>query len=142
MPEPLKKVASVPHHDLFIAEADDILIIIPETGFKDNAAASQVTVAALREYASNLGKRCGLVIMVNNILAQEPESRRVYAEGVLPELFFGIAMVVSNPLARIIGNLGLHLGTLKVPITLVETVEAGISWMENNRERSSKPAAG
>ena len=39
----MRKVASVPHHDLFIAEADDILIVIPEPGFKDTPEASRVT---------------------------------------------------------------------------------------------------
>ena len=134
MPDTLKKIGDVPHHELFIADAEDILIIIPEQGFKDTAEASRVTVAALREYASNLGKKCGLTIVINNLLAQEPESRRVYADGIVPELFFGIAMVVNNPLARIIGNLALHLNTLRVPLTLVDSVDAGIAWLETNRK--------
>src|SRR5512135_269965 len=81
MPIAMKKVGSAPHHDLLIADADDILVVLPEEGFKDTADASRVTVSALREYASRLGKKCGLVIVANNILAQEAESRRVYADG-------------------------------------------------------------
>ena len=130
----MRKVASVPHHDLFIAEADDILIVIPEPGFKDTPEASRVTLAALREYAGKLGKKCGLVIIANNLLAQEPESRRIYAEGVVPDLFFGIVMVVNNPLARMIGNLALHLNTLQVPINLAENVDSGIAWLEANKK--------
>lgn len=134
LPDNLKKVGSAPHHALFIAEADDILIVWPEEGFKDTAEASRLTVAALQEYCRKLGKKCGLVIMANNLLAQEPESRRVYAESIVPELFFGITMVVTNPIARIIGGMGLRLGTMRVPITLVETVEAGIAWLETQRK--------
>ena len=133
LPDNMKKVGSAPHHDLLIADADDILIVLPEEGFKDTADASRVTVAALQEYANKLGKKCGLVIMANNLLAQEPESRRVYGENVVPELFFGIAMVVNNPISRIIGSMGLRLSTLRVPITLVENVEAGIDWLETQR---------
>jgi len=132
-PQNLKRVGSAPHHDLLIGEADDILVVLPEEGFKDTAEASRLTVAALREYAGKLGRRCGLVIMANNLLAQEAESRRIYAENIVPELFFGIAMVVNNPISRIIGSLGLRLSALRVPITLVENVEAGIAWLEGRR---------
>jgi hypothetical protein len=130
----LKKVGSAPHHELMIAESDDILIIVPETGFKDTPDASRVTVAALRDYAQKLGKKCGLVVVANNLLAQEPESRRVYADAVTPDLFYGIVMVVSNPLARVIGNIATRLSTLKVPLVLAETIEAGIAWHEANRK--------
>jgi hypothetical protein len=91
-------------------------------------------VAALQEYARKLGRKCGLVIMANNLLAQEAESRRVYAENVVPELFFGISMVVNNPISRIIGSMGLRLSTLRVPICLVENVESGINWLETQRK--------
>jgi hypothetical protein len=130
----MTKVGSAPHHDLMIAEADDILIVVPEQGFKDTAEASRVTLAALRDYAQKLGKRCGLVIVANNLLAQEPESRRIYADGVTPDLFYGIVMVVSNPLARVIGNIATRLNTLQVPLVLAETIEAGIAWSEANRK--------
>ncbi len=134
LPDKMKKVGSAPHHDLLVAKADDILIVLPEEGFKDNPEASRVTVAALQEYARKLGRKCGLVIMANNLLAQEPESRRVYAENIIPELFFGITMVVNNPISRIIGSMGLRLSALRVPICLVENVEAGIDWLETQRK--------
>jgi hypothetical protein len=129
----MKKVGSAPHHEFFITGEDDILIVVPEEGFKDTAEASRVTVAALQEYARKLGRKCGLVIMANNLLAQEPESRRVYAENVLPELFYGITMVVNSRIPRIIGSMALRLSTMQVPITLVENVEAGIACLETQR---------
>lgn len=133
LPENMKRVGSAPHHDIFVADADDILIVLPEEGFKDTADASRVTVAALQECARKLGRKCGLVIMANNLLAQEAESRRVYAEEIVPELFFGITMVVTNPIPRIIGSMGVRLSSMQVPITLVDTVEAGIAWLETKR---------
>lgn len=133
LPDTLKKVGAAPHHDLMVADTDDILIVVPEQGFKDTPEASRVTVAALQAYARDLGRKCGLVILANNLLAQEPESRRVYAENVLPDLFFGISMVVSNPISRIIGNMALRLSTLQVPISVVEDIGAGIAWLETQR---------
>ena len=134
LPDKMKKVGSAPHHELMIAEAEDILIVVPEQGFKDTPDASRVTLAALRDYAQKLGKKCGLVIVANNLIAQEPESRRIYADGVTPDLFYGIVMVVSSPLARVIGNIATRLSTLKVPLVLTESIEAGIAWSEANRK--------
>ena len=130
----LKKVGGAPHHDLMIANAEDILIVVPEQGFKDTAETSRLTVVALREYAQKLGKKCGLVIIANNLLAQDAESRRNYAEGVTSDLFFGVTMAVSSPLARAIGNVAIRLTTMQVPLSLSESVESGIAWLEANRK--------
>ena len=129
-----KKIGSVPHHDLLIAENDDIVIVVPEQGFKDTAEASRVTVAALRDYASKLGKKCGLVILAGNLLDQQAESRQIYADGIKSDLFFGITIVVGNPFARVIGNLGLRMSNLKVPLIVAENIEAGVAWLEANRK--------
>jgi len=130
----MKKIGSVPHHDLMVADADDILIVVPEEGFKDTAEASRLTVAAMREYAQKLGKKCGLVIIANNLLSQDAESRHNYAEGMTPDLFFGVTMVVSNPLARAIGSVAIRLTVMPIPFGLSESVEAGIAWMESQRK--------
>ncbi len=134
-PDNLKKVGGAPHHDLLVADMEDILIVLPEEGFKDTREASLVTVTALQEYARKIGRTCGLVIIANNLLAQEPESRRVYAENVIPDLFFGIAMVVASPISRIIGSMAVRLSTLQVPICVVESIDAGIAWLETQRRQ-------
>lgn len=133
-----KKVGTAPHHDLLTAEADDILIVLPEPGFKDTADTARATVAALQAYGRQLGKRCGLVIVANNLLAQEAESRRVYSEGITADQFFGVAMVVSSPLARAIGSVAIRLTTMQVPLTLVDSIEAGIAWNEARRKDGLK----
>jgi hypothetical protein len=130
----LKKIGSAPHHDLMIASAEDILIVVPEPGFKDTAEVSRLVVAALREYAGKSGQKCGLVILANNLLAQEAESRRNYAEGITADRFFGVTLVVSSPLARAIGNVALRLTRMQIPLTLSESIEAGIAWLEANRK--------
>jgi hypothetical protein len=132
----LNKVGSAPHHEFFTGSADDILVVVPEPGFKDTAEASRVTVIFLLEYARKLGKKCGLVIVANNLLAQDPESRRIYATKVTPDLFYGIAMVVNSPLTRMIGNLALHLNTLQVPISLFDSIESSSAWLATLRNKA------
>src|SRR5512135_2378810 len=126
----MKKVGSAPHHDLLVTDADDILIVLPEEGFKDTAEASRVTVAALQDYARRLGKKCGLIIVANNLLAQEAESRRIYADGITPDLFYAVTLVVGSPVARIIGNLAVRLNAMQVPVNVVENIAGGIAWLK------------
>ena len=130
----MTKVGEAPHHELFTPDADYIVIVVPEEGFKDTPDVSRIMVTTLCEYAQKLGKKCGLVIIANNLLAQEPESRRIYAEGVTSDLFFGIVMVVTSPLARIIGNIATRLSTLQVPLYLADSIESGITWLESQRK--------
>ncbi len=134
MPDNLKKVGTAPHHELFVADVDDIIIVMPEQGFKDTAETSRQTVAALRDYASKLGKPCGLVIIANNLLSQEAESRRIYAEGITADLFFGVSMVVTSPLARAIGTVAIRFTTMAIPLALSDSIEAGIAWNESKRK--------
>lgn len=130
----LKKVGTVPHHELMIAEKDDILIVVPEQGFKDTQDATRLTVDALREYAQKLGKRCGLVVVANNLLSQDAESRRIYAEDITPNLFFSVTLVVSSPLARAIGGVAIRFTKMPIPFSLSDSIEAGIAWTETNRK--------
>ena len=133
MLEKFTKVASIPHHDLLMTDSPDILVLVPEAGFKDTVDLSHLTIAALREYVAKQGHKCGLIILVDNLAAQDPESRRVYAEGATPDLFFGVTIVVNNPLARIIGNLIMRLKSFQVPLILVDSVEDGIAWLKLRR---------
>ena len=130
----LKKVSTVPHHELMIAEKDDILIVVPEQGFKDTKEATRLTVDALRDYAQKLGKRCGLVVVANNLLSQDAESRRIYSEDITPDLFFSVTLVVSSPLARAIGGAAIRLTKMPIPFSLSDSIEAGIAWTETNRK--------
>jgi len=131
----LKQVGSAPHHTLMTGDRDDVLIVVPEEGFKDTPEVSRVTLAALQGYARGLGKRCGLVIVANNLLAQDPMSRRVYAEGVTPDLFYGITMVVTSPLGRMIGHVATRLTTMQIPLGLAESIEEGVAWLDANRQQ-------
>jgi hypothetical protein len=134
MPVELKKIAEVPHHELMIADADDILIVVPEAGFKDTGETSRLTVEALRAYAAKLGKKCGLVIIENNIISQDPEARRNYGAGVTSDLFFGVTLVVSNSLARTIGNIAMKLAKMEIPTCMTDSVEAGVDWLKVQRK--------
>jgi hypothetical protein len=109
----------------------DILVVVPALGYKDNVEAARSNMEWQQNFARSLGgKKCGMVVVVNNMLSQDAESRKVYSEGMLPELFLGSALVVNNPLARAMGSFFIGLSKPVVPLTLVSSIEDGIAWLE------------
>jgi len=109
----------------------DILVVVPAPGYKDNVEAARTNMEWQQTFARDLGKKCGLVVVVDNMLSQDAESRKVYSEGMLPELFYGSALVVSNLLARAMGSFFIGLSKPMVPLTLVSSIEDGIAWLKN-----------
>jgi hypothetical protein len=126
----LNIIGSIPHVEYFTPGVDDILVVSPDAAYKDDPQRSQATVEFQQNYSRALGKKCGLVVVMNNLLSQDAESRKIYSEGTLPSLFYGVAIVVGNPMARAIGVFTLRLTKVAVPTRLVETIDEGIAWLE------------
>ncbi len=120
---------------IYIADADpDILIIVPEAGTMDTARDAREMVAHLYDYARSLGRPCGSVVIMANMLSQEPEARRAYQE-IDPTLYYGAGLVVENALSRALGSFFVGLSRPAVPTRLFETVENAIEWLKTMRPR-------
>jgi hypothetical protein len=129
----LKKVGSTFNTE-YLTYGPDILVVSPAPGYKDNAEAARANMAWQQNFARQSGKKCGMVVVMNNLLSQDADSRKIYSEGMLPELFFGSALVVSNPLSRAIGSFFIGRSKPVVPLTLVSSIENGIAWLETIRK--------
>lgn len=127
-----KNVGSTVNTDYTIADPD-ILIITPKAGTVDNPEAARINVEFQTNYARDLGQKCGVVVVMTNLLAQDAETRRVYTEGMSGSLFYAGAMVVGNPLARAIGSFFLGLSRPQMPMKMVDSVESGIAWLQTMR---------
>lgn len=124
----LTKVGDTFNTEYFMFELD-ILVVNPTPGYKDNVEAARSNMEWQQTFARKLGTKCGLVVVLNNLLSQDAESRKVYSDGLLPELFYGSALVVSNPLSRAIGSFFIGLSKPVIPLTLVKSIADGIAWL-------------
>ncbi|MGB8648524.1 MAG: hypothetical protein WCF84_25030 [Anaerolineae bacterium] len=129
MPHELVKIGNLYNTD-YLTAGPDILVASPAPGYKDNPESARASIDYQQRYARQLGKKCGVVVVMNNLLSQDAESRRVYAEGATPDLFYGVALVVGNPLARAIGSFFTGLSKPMVPLHLVDSIDSGIAWLE------------
>lgn len=128
-----KHISQAPQMDYYIAESDpDILIAVPQKGMVDTLQTARESANFMTDYARALGKPCGTLIVMTNLLSQEPEARRVYVE-MDNRLFFGAALVVDNALSRALGSFFIGLTRPRTPTKLFDTVEKAIEWLKTMR---------
>jgi len=118
--------------DFSIADAD-ILIGTPKPGTVDNPEAAKVNVEFEGNDARKLGKRICVVILVDNLLAQDAETRRIYTEGLGEEDLYGVALVSGKSLGRAIASFFMGLSKPKVPTKIFDSVESAIEWAQSIR---------
>jgi hypothetical protein len=113
--------------------SDDVLIVLPDQGLRDDGASARVNIDFQSAYARMLGRRCCVVVVLDSLTSQDSEARRIYAAGMQPSLFYAAALIVTSPLARAIGSFFLGLTRPAVPTKLFESVEEAANWVTTQR---------
>ena len=108
-----------------------LVVVRPHPGSLDGAESAQSNVDFQLDYARTQGRVCGFVIMLGQLNSQDAGARRVYATEMDPELCMGCALVINSPIARAIGSFFIGLARPRIRLKLVDTVEAGIEWLES-----------
>jgi len=128
-----KEIGKTTNTVVYITESDpDILLIVPREGTMDNSKDARENVAFYHEYARSLGKRCGSLVIMSNMLSQDVEARRVYAE-IDPHLIYAGALVVESALSRALGSFFIGLSRPVVPTKLFDSIENAIEWLKTIR---------
>lgn len=130
-PKPVGKTCNTDYTEI----DPDILLVAPFPGSKDDGKSARENVDFQAAWAVKAGRRCGVVVVMSSLTSQDGDARRIYAEGMNPQLFFGAALVVGNPLARAIGSFFMGLSRPLVDTRLFDTVDAATAWL-----RSVRPA--
>jgi hypothetical protein len=127
--KPLGRTFNTSYYLLF----DDVLIVLPDKGLKDDGESARVNMDFQTAYARQLGRRCCVIVVLDSLTSQNSEARRIYASGMQPSLFYAVALIVTNPLARAIGSFFLGLTRPAVPTRLFESVEDAGAWVGTQR---------
>src|SRR5512136_130163 len=109
------KIGDTTNTEIYIAESDpDILLIVVREGTMDNFKDACENVAYYHSYARVLGRPCGAVVIMSNMISQDAEARRAYTT-LDPNLIYGGALVVANALSRALGSFFIGLNRPQVP---------------------------
>jgi hypothetical protein len=121
------------HNTHYFLLADDVMIVLPDKGLKDDGASARVNIDYQTAYARLIGRPCCVIVVIDSLTSQDSEARRIYQAGMNPALFYAAALIVSHPLARAIGSFFLGLTRPPVPTRLFETVEDAAAWVVTQR---------
>jgi hypothetical protein len=113
--------------------ADDVLIVLPDKGLRDDGVSARVNIDYQTAYARLLGRRCCVIVVIDSMMSQDSEARRIYASGMQPTLFYAAALIVTSPLARAMGSFFLGLTKPAVPTKMFESVDAAAAWVATQR---------
>lgn len=112
---------------------EDILLVVPDPKTKDDGDSALENADLQIEFAKKLNKPCATIVIVSNLMSQDSDARRVYAEKMNPEHFFAAALIVTNPLSRAIGSFFLGLTKPKFPTELFPDIETASKWIDSKR---------
>ena len=133
-----KEVGKTTNTVVYTLESDpDILIIVPREGTIDTVKDARENVTFFHAHARSVGKPCGSVVIMANLLAQDAEARRVYQEWDT-DLFYGGGLVVKDGLSRALGSFFLGLARPNVPTRLFDTVDKAIEWLKSIRPKQEE----
>ena len=127
-----KSVGSTVNTDYTIDDPD-ILIVTPKPGTIDSPELARINVEFQTQYARSQGKKCAVVVIMSNLLSQDATTRRVYTEGINSSLFYGVALVVGNPLARAIGSFFMGLSRPEIPTKMFNSIDSAVEWLQSIR---------
>jgi hypothetical protein len=87
----------------------------------------------LRVYQSTFCRERKRPILVNitNIKTVSKESRNIYASEEMGNIISAAALIVDNPVSRIIGNFYMGISKTKMPVRMFTSTHEAITWLRN-----------
>jgi hypothetical protein len=123
---------------LYVPDTDpDILMVVPREGTLDTGEDARQNVEHFHAYARSLGRSCGAVVIMANMLAQDAEARAAY-QGIDIQLFYAGALVVEDALSRALGSFFLGLSRPNAPTRLFDTVDKAVEWLKTMRPKPNE----
>lgn len=132
VPSSWKSVGVTSNTRYFITD-EDLLIVYPNPGSRDDGATARENALFQMNYAAKLGRPIGTLVVLGNLVSQDADARRAYAEHMVPERCFGAVLVVENALSRAIAAFFMGLTRPKIPTSASPTIDAGLQTLVSLR---------
>lgn len=127
------KAVGVTSNTRYFVTDEDLLIVYPNPGSKDDGASAKENAQFQMNYAAKVGRPIGTLVVLGNLVSQDADARRAYAEHMLPERCFGAVLVVENALSRAIAAFFMGLTRPKIPTSTSPTIDGGLAVLASQR---------
>lgn len=97
-------------------------------GVEETLAQAQASVAAIRKVSDNTARP--LLLDMRPIRSQRREVRDYYSSAEAVSAYKAVAILVSSPVSKMIGNIFIGIGKLPVPTKLFSAEPEAIDWLK------------
>ncbi len=112
----------------YFLSSDDVVIVLPDQGLKDDGASARVNIDFQTGYARLLGRRCAVVVVLDSLTSQDSEARR-YLNAPDPTFQICFALVGSTLFGRAVSSVFMGLHPPRVPTRMFGTFEEALTWI-------------
>jgi len=132
--ETLEKVGTTDLSDHYLLEPNILLTIYRENSV-DTQDTARKQLEFQEDYMRSKGHRFGLLVLIDNLVAQDAASRRVYAKEPSDGVFLGVALVGGSMLSRGVASFFLGISNTAVPMKFFATVRDAQGWFHKLQEK-------
>lgn len=119
----------------YFRAAPNVLVAVPRPGYVQREEDARRSLAEFHRIARQEGVAQAVVILVDQVAAQDASSRRVWSEKEEPGLRCCLALVCASPLARAIGSFFIGLNRPAVPTKMFKTFGEALQWCREHVEK-------
>lgn len=113
-----------------------VLAVVPFEGTVDDATTARQSIELQLEHLRRTGRRAGVVVFLDPVVAQDAGARTVYRELPDPTFQLCFALVGSSALGRAVGSLFLGLSRPLVPTRMFGDLSAALGWVRSRLEKT------
>ncbi len=107
----------------------EVLVVLPNEGSADTQASATQSVQIQLDYLRTRNRRSGVVVLMDNVMAQDAGARGVYRELPDPSHQVCFALVGGTAFGRVVCSLFVSLSPPKSPTKVFANFEEAVTWV-------------
>lgn len=125
----------------FHLAAPGVIVVVPDEGCTDDAATARESIRFQQTYWSGLGTSGAAVVLMDRVVHQTKDARRVYQDEVDTALITGFGLVSKSVFGRAVASVFLGLARPAIPTRMFDGVAPAVRWAEGRGGGSGSPQA-
>ena len=117
----------------------NILLAVPHLGYEQTVEGARASLEEMNRIARSKGRKQSLIILVDNVRAQDAGSRRIWRNEIDDRLICALALVGGTMLGRAIGSFFVGVYRPKVATRLVSSFDEALDWARRQEKEHGGP---
>lgn len=114
-----------------------VVVVIPDDGCTDDEHTARQSVAMQHEHWRAAGRRGATIVLMDRVVHQTKNARRVYQTEVDPELIVGFGLVTRSVFGRAVASVFVGLARPVVPTRMFGDLDEARRWARGLLEGTS-----